>query len=150
MADPIQLAREAALLDEQQLQVFACELARARTGRQISEAGGLPQNPSKDQVALWLAREHFSADPAITDIWYLPGNAPAREIRFIESNALLAGLHEQDVIPIDFGFDVQGLNYQLLVADAAPNQWEQLQSGTLPLPPNWTLEGCRHFRRGQP
>ncbi len=149
MPDPIQLAREAASLDEQQLQSFACELARVRSGRHQGAASGPPHHPSKDQVASWLAREHFSADPAITDIWYLPGNAPDREIRFLENNALLAGLNEQEVIPIDFGFEVEGLNYQLLVADVAPTQWERLQNGALPLPPNWTLEDYRHFRRGQ-
>ena len=62
---------------------------------------------------------------------------------------LLTGLPDEDIIPVDFGFDVEGLNYTLLVVDVTPDQWQRLQAGALPLPEHWTLHDLRHFGYAQ-
>ena len=87
MSDPHQLAQQAGSLDERQWQVFLDDLAQVRSQHSQSQSGSLPKSPSRDQVAEWLAKQHFAADPGITDVWYLPDNSPEQEIRLIEVNA---------------------------------------------------------------
>ena len=144
MSDPRQLAQQAGSLDERQWQVFLENLSQVRSQHNQAQGVNLPKSPSRDQVAEWLAKQHFAADPGITDVWYLP-DSPEQEIRLIEVNALLTGLSDEDIIPVDFGFDVEGLNYTLLVVDVTPDQWQRLQAGALPLPEHWTLRDLRHF-----
>jgi len=140
MTDPHQLAEQVGSLDDRQWRVFLDDLVHARSQRNQSEAIDLPKNPSRDQVAAWIARKHLAADPGITDVWHLPGNASEREIRLVEVNALLAELPNEEIIPIDFGFNVEGSVFSLLVLDVTPDQWERLQAGALPLPATWTLQ----------
>lgn len=148
MNDPHQLAQQAGLLDERQWHVFLDDLAQVRSQHNQSQSVNLPKSPSRDQVAEWLAIQHYAADPGITDVWYLR-DSPKQEIRLIEVNTLLTGLSDEDIIPVDFGFDVEGLNYTLLVVDVTPDQWKRLQAGALPLPEHWTLNDSRHFGYAQ-
>jgi hypothetical protein len=150
MSNPHQLAQEAGSLDDRQWQVFLNDLSRVRDDRSISVVGSLPKNPTRDEAAGWIARKHLAADPGVTDVWYLPGNAPEREIRLLEVNVLLAEFGEEERLPIDFGFDVDGTVFSLLVLDLTPNQWKQVREGAAPLPENWNLDGARHFGYPQP
>jgi hypothetical protein len=145
MSDPHQLAQEAGSLDDRQWRVFLGDLSKARSQRW--EAGGdeLPAAANRDQVAEWIARKHLAVDPGITDILYLPGGAPPEEVRLIEANALLAALPDEEISPIDFGLNVEGLNFRLLVVDVTPSQWNRIVEGKSAIPKDWTLEDARRF-----
>jgi hypothetical protein len=145
MADPQQLARETGNLDEHQWRVFLEELGEVRRRRNQLAAEGPPRNGSRDELAAWVAREHLAMDPGITDVWYLPANAPPDEIRLIEVNQFLSGLNDQAVSPVDFGMDIAGAEFRLLVADLTPEQGKHLLEGKLTLPGNWTLRNAKHF-----
>jgi hypothetical protein len=145
MLDPHQLAQQAGSLDDRQWRVFLDDLSKTRSHRGRSEGGELPPNPNRDQVAAWIAKKHLAVDPGITDILYLPGNSPEREIRLVEANSLLAALPDEDVTPVDFGLNVEGLNFSLLVVDVTPDQWKRIMESKSELPPSWTLDGSQHF-----
>ena len=102
-------------------------VAEVRSQRGQSGVADPPKDATRDQVAEWIARKHLAVDTGITDVWYLPDNAPGHEIRLVEVNALLAGLPDEDVAPVDFGFNVDGLHFILLVVDVTPSQWERIQ-----------------------
>lgn len=93
----------------------------------------------RDGMAKWYARRHLATDDAILGIHYLPEGAPAREIRLIEVNKLVA--ERTPMEPIDYGVDVGGADpHTLYVLDVTPNQWEMITNRDLPLPSGWTLE----------
>lgn len=145
MLDPHQLAQEASSLDDRQWRVFLDDLGNLRCQRDQSRCGELSQGASRDQVAAWIAGRHLAVDTGITDVWYLPDGAPEQEIRLIEINALLTGLSDEEVAPIDFGFNVEGLHFVLLVVDVTPSQWERLRIGAAALPERWSLKDAQHF-----
>lgn len=102
----------------------------------------------RDTIARWYAKEHLKTDPGVRSIYYLPANAPDREIRLVEVNELIAERDGGDLEPIDFGADVgTETEHRLLVLDVTPAQWERVQESTLPLPEGWTLEGAVSYRR---
>jgi hypothetical protein len=105
-----------------------------------------PPPGGRDQVVSWLAVQHFAASPEITDIYYLRTDAPEEEIRLLEVNRLVA-CPQEEVEAVDFGFDIEGLHYRLLVADISPAEHQRLESGTLKLPGGWTLQGAWHWGR---
>jgi hypothetical protein len=146
MVDPHQLAQQAGSLDDRQWRVFLDDLSRARSERGRSTVDELPRDPtSRDQVAAWIARKHLAVDPGITDILYLPSDSPEREIRLIEANSLLTGSAGEEVTPIDFGLNVEGLSFKLLVLDVTPDQWKEIVEGKSQLPPGWILAGNQRF-----
>jgi hypothetical protein len=49
--------------------------------------------------------------------------------------------------PIDFGVDVQGNEYTLLVLDVTPAQWDRIDRRDITLPAGWSLDGARAFFR---
>lgn len=101
----------------------------------------------RDSMAAWYARQHLNTDPGIKEIWYLPTDAGAREIRLVEINELLADGNDLGMEPIDFGVDTGTESaHRLFVLDVTPEQWERIRSGTLSLPRVWKLEGARQFR----
>ena len=96
----------------------------------------------RDATARWYASEHLKTDPGIRAIYYLPRNAPEREIRFIEINELLADRDDETLEPIDFGVDTgTESEHRLFVLDVTPNQWDRISQRMLALPPGWSLEG---------
>jgi hypothetical protein len=98
-------------------------------------------------MAEFYAKRHKATDPAITEIHYLPGGAPANEIRLVEVNRAIAGTADPE--PIDFGVDAGTENeHRLIVLDVTPRQWQEIREGVLPLPPGWTLEGRRDISGG--
>jgi hypothetical protein len=103
--------------------------------------------PDRDTVASWLARKHLAIDPGIAEIYYLP--APAIEIRFIEVNRLLpiADPPDRQFRFIDFGLDIDGLDFSLFVIDMTLDQWQKVPAGEFRLPEGWAFEPHTVFRR---
>jgi hypothetical protein len=145
MPDPHQLAQEAGSLDDRQWRVFLGDLSRARSRRWEAVGDELPPKANRDQVAEWIARKHLAVDPGITDILYLPTDAPPEEIRLIEANSLLAALPDEDISPMDFGLNVECLNFKLLVVDVTPSQWNRIVEGRSAIPQDWNLRDAQRF-----
>lgn len=96
----------------------------------------------RDSIARWYAKQHRKTDPAISGIYYLPGNAPEREIRFVEVNTMIAEL-TGELEPVDFGVDRGTPNEHLLcILDVTPSQWDRINAATLPLPAGWSLQSA--------
>ena len=91
----------------------------------------------RDEVAQWVARQHMGADGAIHQVWYLPSGAPANEIRLLEASDRYGGF--ANIKPIDFGLDVDGAKYTLLVADVTSEQLEKIKSDSSILPTGWSV-----------
>ena len=112
----------------------------------VTESPAEPPSGERDDVVSWLAVQHFAASPEITDIYYLRTDAPDDEIRLLEVNRLV-GRRQEEVEAVDFGLNIEGLHYRLLVADISPAEHERLTSGTLKLPGGWALQGAWHWSR---
>jgi hypothetical protein len=101
-------------------------------------------------MAKWYARQHLQTDPGIRRIYYLRKGAPAREIRFVEINGLIADMEDDALEPIDFGVDTGAdAEHKLVVLDVTPAQWDAIGQGTLALPVGWTLEDATEFENTQ-
>jgi hypothetical protein len=120
----------------------------SRQRRRQPDALVQPLRGDRDSVAEWLARKHLIADAGIREVWYLPQGAPPNEIRLLELNDRFAG-NELSVDAIDFGVDVQGANFRLVVADITSDQLADLKHDPSRLPSGWSLDGNRIWgRRG--
>ena len=105
-----------------------------------------PHGIDRDSVAAWVARQHFKVDSAIREIWYLPAAAPADEIRLLElSDRFPAG--DFGLEPIDFGLDVEGAPFTLMVADVTTEQPDRVRQGKAPLPADWSLADAKVWGR---
>jgi len=101
----------------------------------------------RNSLARWYAVEHLKTDPGVDEIYYLPTNAPEREIRFIEVNSLIGELEDNALEPIDFGVDFgRESQHKLLVLDVTPGQFERICQSSLPLPNGWSLDDAVPFR----
>src|SRR3954469_18070672 len=102
---------------------------------------------NRDSMAWVYAKRHKETDPAIREIHYLPTGAPPKEIRLVEVNEAITGTASPE--PIDFGVDAGSANeHKLIVFDVTPEQWEEIQAGTLELPPGWVLKDSQEISRG--
>ena len=100
----------------------------------------------RDSWARWYAQEHLRTDPGVGPIFYLPSNAPEREIRFVEVNNLLAERSDNSLDPIDFGIDAgTETAHQLFVLDVTPQQWDRIQTASIQLPSGWSLADATRF-----
>jgi len=97
----------------------------------------------RDAMANWYAHEHLKTDPGVRVIYYLPTQAPEREIRFVEVNDLIADQSDGGLEPLDFGVD-RGMEteHTLLVLDVTPSQWDRIQKQALVLPRGWSLQAA--------
>ncbi len=104
----------------------------------------------RDSLARRYAQRHYQTDPAIEEVFYLPANAPEREIRLVEVNGSIAERGEP-LEPIDFGVDIGGAEgHTLFVLDVTPAQWRKIGRNKLALPPGWSREGAVALpRRGR-
>jgi hypothetical protein len=118
----------------------------SREWRKSEQSSDPPAGADRDFIAAWLAKKHFIADSAIREVWYLPKNAPQDEIRLLELSDRLAG-NESRVDPLDFGLDIDGANFRLMVADVTTDQMEQIKQNRQQLPPGWSLDGTTMWRR---
>lgn len=142
MPTPHELAHTAEQYDEEQWLEFLDEVdAVARRRGQRNPAASAPSSADRDGVALWIARKHLAADSGIQKVLYLPKDAPAEEIRLLEVNDRLAWSEAETgtIKPIDFGLNIEGAPFQLLVADITSEQLDAVKAGRLALPAGWEL-----------
>ena len=148
MSKPGELAREAAKFDDEHWYEFLDELDEvSRRRRQQNEVAANPPGSSRDEVAAWVARRHFIADISIREVWYLRAGAPADEIRLLELNDRLASAGDK-AEAIDFGLDVEGAHFRLLVADVTSEQLDKIKTDPSHLPTGWSLQDNVVWRRG--
>jgi hypothetical protein len=103
---------------------------------------------NRDKLAQYYALHHLKTDPGTRVVYYLPKGAPAREIRLLEVNELIAERRNDPLEPLDFGLDRDGRNaHTLLIVDVTPSQWERIQKRELALPETWNLDGAISFTR---
>ena len=102
----------------------------------------------RDGLATWYASRHLKSDPGIRAVYYLPAAAPAREVRLLEVNELIAPVGSPE--PLDFGVDVGGTDpHTLYILDVTPAQWDDIRAGRLALPPGWSLDAARAYEAGR-
>ena len=100
----------------------------------------------RDSMARWYAQQHRNTDPGVRSVYYLPTNAPNREIRLVEINELIAERNDDTLEPVDFGVDTgMDSEHRVLVLDVTPGQWERIKQSSLALPPGWSLDAAVHF-----
>ncbi len=107
----------------------------------------VPPSGSRDEIAAWVAKTHFFVDSGIREVWYLPREAPPDEIRLLEVSDRLAG-PETKTEAIDFGLEVEGTHFRLLVADITSEQRDEIRQDPSRLPSGWSLDGSKIWRRG--
>lgn len=109
----------------------------------------MPNNQfNRDAMARSYADRHLKTDPGIRDVYYLPTDAPEREIRFVEINELIAERDKDPLEPIDFGVDTGSESaHSLMVLDVTPAQWEKISRNESKLPQGWTLDKATHYSR---
>jgi len=134
-------------LDEYEF-VTVVEGARSRRVADRPPTPDKPEAITRDGLAAWYAARHMDFEPTIREVVYLPGDAPANEIRLLEVNVLSGIPADAPLEALDFGVDrdLAG-KHELFVADITPGQWDGIRAGTLPLPEGWTLEGSQTFGR---
>ena len=118
----------------------------SRLSRAREQAPAAPLGGNRDDIAQWVARQHFIVDRGIREIWYLPKESPLDEIRLLELNEQVPFSGSQ-VEAIDFGLDVEGVNFRLMVADVNSDQLQQVKTDPSRLPPGWSLDDGRIWRR---
>jgi hypothetical protein len=99
--------------------------------------------------AEWLARQHLRFDNRLTQVVYLPTDAPEDEVRLLEVNTGLYPEPGNPVVAIETTPAIIDLPFRVWVADVTPNEWNQIQANPALLPPGWSLEGRRTTRRAQ-
>ncbi len=118
----------------------------SRRSREREQAPEAPVGGNRDDVAEWVARKHFIVDRGIREIWYLPKESPLDEIRLLELNEQVPFSGSQ-VEATDFGLDVEGASFRLMVADVNGDQLQQVKTDPSRLPPGWSLDDKRIWRR---
>jgi hypothetical protein len=88
-------------------------------------------------VARDLAEAHRRNDPRTQSIKFVRGERED-EIRLIEVSSDAPSIGE--VLPVRFRADpAQGVDYPSIVVLLSPDEWERVQTGSLPLPGGWDL-----------
>jgi hypothetical protein len=118
----------------------------SRLWRQHFQAPAAPNGGSRDEIAAWVAKRHLLVDSGVREVWYLPRGAPPEEIRFLELNDRLAGPDDK-AEAIDFGLDVEGAPFRLVVADVSSDQLDQIKQDASRLPSGWSLDDPKIWRR---
>ncbi|MFM9964678.1 MAG: hypothetical protein ACKV2Q_26025 [Planctomycetaceae bacterium] len=103
---------------------------------------------NRESWARIYARKHLKTDPGIRQVFYLPTDAPEREIRLIEVNELIAVRDDDVSEAIDFGVDQDSPNaHTLKILDVTPAQWDKIIRNKLSLPDGWSLIGTTQYGR---
>ena len=82
----------------------------SRQSRAREQAPAAPVGGNRDDVAEWVAKQHFIVDRGIREIWYLPKESPLDEIRLLEVNEQVPFIGSQ-VEAIDFGLDIRRCSF---------------------------------------
>lgn len=94
----------------------------------------------RNQIAEWVAKRHMSSDGGIRQIWFLDSGSPADEIRLLEVSERYTGDGTQ-IEPIDFGLDIEGKKFKLMVADVSSEHLDQIERDPAKtLPKDWRIE----------
>lgn len=118
----------------------------AREWRKRAPDTSEPVSTARDEVAKWIAAKHFIADSSIREIWYLPREAPADEIRLLEVNDRFV-VNDETVEAIDFDLSVKGAPFRLRIADMSSDQLDQVKHDPGRLPVGWSLDDGQVWRR---
>ena len=148
MPKPTELAREIENFSETEWIEFLNELdGVSRRRQERAPAEREPTGASRDEVAAWIAKQHFAADRTVKEIWYLPTGSPPDEIRLVELNGFLAG-EGWGVQPVDFAIGVKNVEFKLMIADTTTEELERAKNDPSILPPGWSLSDAKIWRRG--
>lgn len=90
-----------------------------------------------------LVQLHFQADDGIEQIVWVKSDEE-RQIRLIEINR--TALPTESVQAFRFA-PSEDVPFPIYIADVRPTEWERIQSGDIPLPEGWSLEGAQVLRR---
>ena len=94
----------------------------------------------RNQIAEWVAKRHMSSDGGIRQIWFLDSGSPADEIRLLEVSERYTGDGTQ-FEPIDFGLDIDGKQFKLMVADVSTEHLHKIERDPAKtLPKDWTID----------
>jgi len=106
---------------------------------------------TKERAAFaeWLARQHLRFDTRLTQIVYLPANAPDDEVRLLEVNTGLFPEPGNPIVSVETTPAVTDLPFRVWVADVTPDEWQQIQINPGMLPAGWSLEGNRITQRAR-
>ena len=148
MSNPTELARQVEQLDNEQWYDFLDQLDEISRRRPQTDSESKPEGSSRDEVAAWVARKHLVADSSIREVWYLPCGAPTGEIRLLERSDRL-GIAGPRAEAIEFGLEVDGGRFELLVADVSSELLDLIRQDASLLPAGWSLEGNTIWRRGK-
>ena len=98
---------------------------------------------TKDEEALEMARIHYEVEPGLTHVFQIErvGSTTLEP----ENSLILLEVNECSVPakirPIPFGADEQdGFNHPLVVAEVTPEEFQEIEAGTLKLPEGWIWE----------
>ncbi len=118
--------------------------------KRMSEPNKPKQDSDRNQIAEWVANRHMGADGGIHQVWFLPLGSPADEIRLLEASERFMGEAEK-IEPLDFGLDIDGAKYKLMVADLSVEQLDKIRANPAhSLPKDWTIDGALIWdRRGR-
>jgi hypothetical protein len=118
--------------------------------KKMSEPSKPKNGSDRDQIAEWVADRHMRADGGIQQVWFMRSGSPADEIRLLEVSERFTG-EAAKIEPIDFGLDVDGAKYKLLVADVSGDQLEKIKADPAnSLPTDWKIDGALIWgRRGR-
>lgn len=96
----------------------------------------------KEEVARILAEFHYRTEPGITEIFRLKSNGEAEElpdepVKLLEVNE---DTIPSGVMPLGFGpSPSDGITYASIIVELTPEEFEEVRSGQLPLPNDWTI-----------
>lgn len=98
----------------------------------------------KDQTAKRLAQAHYELEPGILKIFRLEASPeiesrPTEPVKLLEvnENTIPAG-----IVPLQFdSHPANGFNYPSLIIEITPDEFEEIEGGTLQLPTGWTIRG---------
>jgi hypothetical protein len=129
-------------------------LEEADSATKVRKKMSGPNEPNRgsgrEEIAEWVANRHMGADGGIHQVWFLHSGSPADEIRLLEVSERFTG-EAAKIEPIDFGLDIDGAKYKLLVADVSAQQLEKIKADPAKsLPNDWKIDDSRIWsRRGR-
>ena len=99
----------------------------------------------KDEAARRLIDWHFSIEPEILKVYRFISpeeESPEEPIKLIEISTATFPTGRIDL----FGFGPAGdVPYSMVIATVTPEEWDQVKTGTIPLPNNWDLKTAKAY-----
>ena len=105
----------------------------------------MTENHNLEKAVKFLAQNNFEVEDGLERIVWLPQSA-GETIRLIEVNR--NGFPVGRVEAFYFA-PSEEVPFETYLADITPKEWQQVLSGQIPLPADWSLEGRKEFRRSE-